>query len=130
MNAITFDIEKKSGASKARRGVLRTLHGDIHTPAFVAVGTKGTVKGLTVEQLETLGLQTLIANTYHLHLQPGSKEIAAAGGLHNFMQWHKPLLTDSGGFQYFHSALPMARGNRCQNFTRRLGQQHCAGGGV
>jgi queuine tRNA-ribosyltransferase len=101
MSAITFDIHHKSATTKARRGVLHTPHGDIETPAFVAVGTKGTVKGLTVPMLREVGLQTLIANTYHLHLQPSSDTVANMGGLHNFMQWDGPLLTDSGGFQVF-----------------------------
>jgi queuine tRNA-ribosyltransferase len=101
MSSITFSIQHKSTTTKARRGVLHTPHGDIQTPAFVAVGTKGTVKGLTVPMLREVGLQTLIANTYHLHLQPSSDTVANMGGLHNFMQWDGPLLTDSGGFQVF-----------------------------
>jgi queuine tRNA-ribosyltransferase len=101
MGAISFTIVKKSGDTKARAGVLRTPHGDIETPAFVAVGTKATVKGVTPLMLEDIGLQTIIANTYHLHLEPGSELIAKAGGLHTFMKWEKPLMTDSGGFQVF-----------------------------
>jgi queuine tRNA-ribosyltransferase len=101
MSAITFEILKTAKDSQARAGILHTPHGDIETPAFVAVGTKGTVKGVTVPMLEQLGLQTLIANTYHLHLQPGSELVAKAGGLHAFMGWNKPMLTDSGGFQVF-----------------------------
>ncbi len=101
MSAISFEIIKKIKGGKARAGVLHTPHGDIETPAFVAVGTKATVKGLTVDILKDLGLQTLIANTYHLHLQPGSEIVKSAGGLHKFMNWNKPILTDSGGFQVF-----------------------------
>jgi queuine tRNA-ribosyltransferase len=101
MSAISFEIVKKSKNGKARAGVLHTKHGDIETPAFVAVGTKATVKGVTVSDLKRLGLQTIIANTYHLHLQPGSDVVKKAGGLHKFMNWDGPLLTDSGGFQVF-----------------------------
>jgi queuine tRNA-ribosyltransferase len=81
--------------------VLRTPHGDIETPAFVAVGTKATVKGVTMDMLRSAGVQTLIANTYHLHLQPGSPLVREAGGIHAFMGWDGPILTDSGGFQVF-----------------------------
>lgn len=101
MQAITFEIQKKKKGSKARAGVLHTPHGDIHTPAFVAVGTKATVKGVTPPMLTSIGLETIIANTYHLHLQPGSEVVERAGGLHAFMGWNGPLLTDSGGFQVF-----------------------------
>jgi len=101
MGAISFEILKKKKGGKARAGVLHTPHGDIETPAFVAVGTKATVKGLTVDNLKDVGLQTLIANTYHLHLQPGSDLVEQAGGLHAFMKWDGPLMTDSGGFQVF-----------------------------
>lgn len=101
MSAISFEIVKKTKNSKARAGILHTPHGDIETPAFVAVGTKGTVKGVAVPTLKDIGLQTIIANTYHLHLQPGSELVRDAGGLHTFMGWDGPLLTDSGGFQVF-----------------------------
>jgi len=116
MNAITFEILKKDTQSKARAGVLHTPHGDIETPAFVAVGTKGTVKGVTVPTLRDIGLQTLIANTYHLHLQPGSSVVKAAGGLHTFMGWDGPLLTDSGGFQVF--SLGVGFGKKVSKVTR------------
>ncbi len=101
MQPITFEILSRSSRSKARAGIIRTPHGDIETPAFVAVGTKATVKGVTVDMLRGSGVQTLIANTYHLHLQPGSETVRLAGGLHAFMGWNGPLLTDSGGFQVF-----------------------------
>jgi len=101
MAAVTFEILKKQKGSRARAGVIHTPHGDIETPAFVAVGTKATVKGITVDTLKDLGVQTLIANTYHLHLQPGSELVKEMGGLHSFMNWDGPLLTDSGGFQVF-----------------------------
>jgi queuine tRNA-ribosyltransferase len=98
---ISFQIEKRSTGSLARAGVLRTLHGDIKTPAFVAVGTKADVKGIQTAQFSELGVQTLIANTYHLYLSPGSELIERAGGLHKFMGFNGPIITDSGGFQVF-----------------------------
>lgn len=101
MRPISFTIEKKDTGSLARAGVLRTLHGDIQTPAFVAVGTKADVKGIQTAQFGELGVQTLIANTYHLYLSPGSELIERAGGLHKFMGFDGPIMTDSGGFQVF-----------------------------
>lgn len=87
--------------SLARAGILSTPHGDIKTPAFVAVGTKADVKGILAEQFPELGVQTLIANTYHLYLSPGPDLIAKAGGIHRFMGFNGPIMTDSGGFQVF-----------------------------
>lgn len=87
--------------NKARRGRLQTAHGTIETPVFMAVGTKATVKAMTVEELNECGTQVVLGNTYHLHLRPGEKLIQKMGGLHKFMNWHKPILTDSGGFQVF-----------------------------
>lgn len=84
-----------------RAGVITTAHGEIKTPAFVTVGTKATVKALTPEMVNSLGAQVVLANTYHLYLQPGDKLVAKAGGLHNFMNWRGPMMTDSGGFQVF-----------------------------
>ena len=78
-----------------------TAHGVIETPVFMAVGTKATVKAMTNEELITCGTQILLGNTYHLHLRPGEKVIKNLGGLHKFMNWNKPILTDSGGFQVF-----------------------------
>ncbi len=94
-----FDLKAKRG--KARRGTLMTAHGSIETPVFMAVGTKATVKAMTNEELITCGTQILLGNTYHLHLRPGEKVIKNLGGLHKFMNWNKPILTDSGGFQVF-----------------------------
>jgi queuine tRNA-ribosyltransferase len=85
----------------ARLGRLVTPHGTIETPAFMPVGTAATVKGQTQQDLETLGAQIILANTYHLYLRPGHELIRAMGGLHNFMSWPRPILTDSGGFQVF-----------------------------
>ena len=101
MKAINFKIEKKLDGHLGRAGVLSTPHGDIETPSFVVVGTKGTVKSLTPEQLKELGTPVVLANTYHLFLQPGDELVRDAGGLHKFMNWNGPMMTDSGGFQVF-----------------------------
>ncbi|MDE2031326.1 MAG: tRNA-guanine transglycosylase [Patescibacteria group bacterium] len=101
MKVFDFKIEKKLAKALGRAGVLTTPHGHIKTPAFVVVGTKATVKALTPEQVSSLGVQVVLANTYHLYLQPGDELIAKAGGLHKFMNWSLPTMTDSGGFQVF-----------------------------
>lgn len=101
MPAIKFTINKKIPDSFGRAGVINTPHGDINTPAFVVVGTKATVKALTTDQVKELGAQCVLANTYHLYLQPGAETVAKAGGLHKFMNWSGPTMTDSGGFQVF-----------------------------
>ncbi len=98
---ITFTIHKKVANTLARAGVLTTPHGSIQTPAFVPVGTKATVKALLPEMIADTGAQVVLANTYHLYLEPGEAIIAEAGGLHTFMNWQKPTMTDSGGFQVF-----------------------------
>jgi queuine tRNA-ribosyltransferase len=97
MSGFPFDIHARDGA--ARTGVLRTPRGDIRTPAFMPVGTAGTVKALTVEQVAATGSDIILGNTYHLMLRPGGERIARLGGLHRFMRWEKPILTDSGGYQ-------------------------------
>jgi len=94
-----FKLKKKSGG--ARLGEVKTSRGVIKTPVFMPVGTLGSVKGVTMEELEELGAQIILGNTYHLHLRPGEKLIKKAGGLHKFIQWSGPMLTDSGGFQVF-----------------------------
>src|SRR3989344_956785 len=96
-----FRILKKSNKSNARLGVISTPHGDIQTPAFIPVGTQATVKGLTVDQLKQMGIEALLCNTYHLYLRPGDKVVKKLGGLHKFMNWDRPIFTDSGGFQVF-----------------------------
>lgn len=101
MKKFSFQIKKEVEGALARVGILHTPHGDILTPAFVAVGTKGTVKSLTPEQIKDTGVQTIIANTYHLYLEPGDEEVKKQGGLHKMMNWQGPLMTDSGGFQVF-----------------------------
>ncbi len=97
----TYDIVAEDPTTHARAGVLHTPHGDVPTPIFMPVGTKATVKGILPRQLEELGTKILLANTYHLANRPGADLVAEMGGLHDFMQWHGPILTDSGGFQVF-----------------------------
>ena len=97
--AFKFEITAKSGAG--RTGVLRTAHGDVQTPVFMPVGTVATVKGIPQDLLEELGVELVLANTYHLYLRPGHELIRQMGGLHRFMSWERALLTDSGGFQVF-----------------------------
>lgn len=99
--SLKFNIEKKLPGKLGRAGKIETAHGVIETPAFVVVGTKATVKALTPEQVASLGAQVTLANTYHLYLQPGDKLVKDAGGLHKFMNWPGPMMTDSGGFQAF-----------------------------
>jgi queuine tRNA-ribosyltransferase len=94
-----FELQSTDGA--ARTGVLSTAHGEVRTPAFMPVGTKATVKGVDPEELRALGAEIILSNTYHLHFRPGPDLIAELGGLHTFMAWDGPILTDSGGFQVF-----------------------------
>lgn len=96
-----FEILSTDPASRARRGRLTTPHGIIDTPAFMPVGTRGAVKGITVEQLAATGTQIILGNTYHLQLRPGAELIEQMGGLHHFTGWSGPILTDSGGYQVF-----------------------------
>ena len=96
---IKFEILAEDKVTHARAGLLHTPHGVIETPIFMPVGTGGTVKGMTQDELEALGVQILLGNTYHLYLRPGHELIREAGGLHRFMSWPHPILTDSGGFQ-------------------------------
>jgi queuine tRNA-ribosyltransferase len=99
MSTFNFEVTHRDGA--ARRGVLTTAHGVVNTPAFMAVGTQGAVKAITHRDLDDLGTEIILANTYHLYLRPGAGLIAALGGLHAFIGWNKPILTDSGGYQVF-----------------------------
>src|SRR5882724_10375481 len=96
-----FKIEKKLKDSLGRAGILKTAHGEVHTPAFVPVGTKASVKSLTREQIESVGAEIILGNTYHLYLQPGDELVKKAGGMGKFMNWSGPTITDSGGFQVF-----------------------------
>src|SRR5256885_13014862 len=99
MTPFSFSLTHTDGL--ARRGRMTTPHGDVETPAFMPVGTQGAVKGVTHRDLESLGAEILLSNTYHLYLRPGDDLIARRGGLHAFIGWNKPILTDSGGYQVF-----------------------------
>ncbi|MGB8227454.1 MAG: tRNA guanosine(34) transglycosylase Tgt, partial [Sedimentisphaerales bacterium] len=96
-----FEIIKKDSLSSARTGILQTAHGRVRTPVFMPVGTRGAVKGTMPQQLVDAGSQIVLANTFHLMLKPGVEIIEKCGGLHKFMAWDGPILTDSGGFQVF-----------------------------
>jgi queuine tRNA-ribosyltransferase len=96
-----FKVLKQSKKSRARLGVISTPHGEIETPSFIPVATRATVRTLDSDEIAEVGSQALIANTYHLHLAPGEDIVKKAGGIHGYMQWDKPLMTDSGGFQVF-----------------------------
>lgn len=106
MNQFSFAIAAIDPTSRARLGTIVTPHGTIKTPAFVPVGTQATVKSLTPEELSTLGVQLFFVNTYHTYLRPGLSVLEQFGGLHNFMDWKHPIITDSGGFQVFSLARP------------------------
>jgi queuine tRNA-ribosyltransferase len=97
----SFDLLTEDAPSAARAGIIHTPHGDIPTPVFAPVGTQATVKTLTPADLQEVGASLILSNTYHLYLRPGANLIADFGGLHHFMQWPRPILTDSGGFQVF-----------------------------
>lgn len=116
MSSFDFSILKKSTKSKARLGILKTPHGNIKTPAFITVGTKGTVKSLTPDDLETIGTQMVFVNTYHTVLSPGVEVIEKVGGIHAFSGINKPIITDSGGFQVFSLA---------RNSITEVGTGHC-----
>ena len=96
-----FSVKHSCNDTEARRGTLHTRRGPVETPVFMPVGTQGTVKGMLPEQLKELGAQIILGNTYHLYLRPGHDRVAKLGGLHRFMNWDRPILTDSGGFQVF-----------------------------
>ena len=101
MEKFSFEVVKECPVTGARAGIFHTPHGDILTPVFMPVGTQATVKGLKVEDLKDLEAQIILSNTYHLYLRPGHEIVKQAGGLHKFMNWDRPILTDSGGFQVF-----------------------------
>lgn len=108
---ISFTVEKEIPDTLARAGMIRTQNGDVPTPAFVTVGTKATVKGITVDQLQNeVGTSIALANTYHLFLQPGQEVIRDAGGIHSFANWKLPTMTDSGGFQVFSLGAAFGKG--------------------
>ncbi len=116
--SLKFNIEKKIVGSRGRAGKIETEHGVIETPAFIVVGTKATVKSLSPEQVSALGAQAVLANTYHLYLQPGEEVLKKAGGLHKFMNWSLPTFTDSGGFQAF--SLGVAYGNKIGKIAKEV----------
>ncbi len=99
--SVTYELLHVDKTTGARRGIVHTPHGDIQTPIFMPVGTQATVKSMTVEELKENGAQIILSNTYHLYLRPGEKIVKEAGGLHGFMRWDRPILTDCGGFQVF-----------------------------
>ena len=96
-----FKIKKQSEKSSARTGILETKRGNIQTPIFMPVGTLATVKSVSPEELKAVGAQIILGNTYHLYLRPGCDVIEKFSGVHGFMNWDRPILTDSGGFQVF-----------------------------
>ena len=100
-NGFSFEVTARDRETRAKTGRMITAHGEVLTPAFLPVGTRGTVKAMAPWELEEIGYEMLLANTYHLYLRPGSELIRDAGGLHAFMGWRRPILTDSGGFQVF-----------------------------
>jgi queuine tRNA-ribosyltransferase len=100
-NLMTFTTRSRDSSCRARSGVLELPHGTVSTPVFMPVGTNGTVKAITVEDLKEIGFEIILSNTYHLYLRPGTEVIEGAGGLHRFMNWDRDILTDSGGFQVF-----------------------------
>ena len=104
---LQFKLENTASGSRARATRFRTLHGEVKTPVFMPVGTQATVRGQTVGTLKQTGSQVLLANTYHLLLRPGAEVFQKFGGIHRFMNWDQPVLTDSGGFQIF--SLPNSR---------------------
>jgi len=110
MQNFKFTVLKKSNKSLARRGVIKTPHGDIETPAFIPVATQATLKGLTPDEAKSLNIQIVFANTYHLFLRPGEKTVKKMGGVHKFMNWNRPTITDSGGFQVFSLGEGLAQG--------------------
>ena len=101
MSALQFQLSSTDKNSKARAGKITTGHGEILTPIFMPVGTAGSVKTVTQQQLKDIGTQIILGNTYHLYLRPGLEVLGQAGGLHQFVGWDKPILTDSGGYQVF-----------------------------
>lgn len=119
---LSFEITARDGA--ARAGVLRTAHGEVRTPAFVPLATRGSVKGLLPDEVSALGYEIVLGNTYHLMLAPGAERIAELGGLHAFMGWERAIITDSGGFQVF----SLAHGSVSDEVKGRRGRAGSAGG--
>ncbi|UCG33569.1 MAG: tRNA-guanine transglycosylase, partial [Phycisphaerales bacterium] len=101
MAGFGFQVLARNDVDSARLSCLTTPHGVVDCPAFMPVGTRGSIKGVTIQHLEGTGTQIILANTYHLRIRPGPEVVQALGGLHKFMGWSRPILTDSGGFQIF-----------------------------
>jgi len=120
-----FKILKKDKQSKARIGLLKTIHGEIRTPFFMPIATKGSIKGVAPGELKDLEAQIILANTYHLYLRPGHKLIEKLGGLHKFMNWSGPVLTDSGGFQVFSLAKINKVSDQGVDFQCDIDGGHC-----
>ena len=97
-----FKVTKKDSETNARAGLLTTAHGKVKTPVFMPVGTQASVKGITPAQIKEIGSEIILSNTYHCYVRPGIDVIKKHKGLHDFMGWDRPILTDSGGFQVFH----------------------------
>ncbi|MFM8561241.1 MAG: tRNA guanosine(34) transglycosylase Tgt [Solirubrobacterales bacterium] len=121
-----FEILARDGGSRGRAGILTTTHGDVRTPAFVPLATKATVRGLVPAEVEEIGYDMVLGNTFHLHQAPGDELIAAAGGLHEFMRREKPIITDSGGFQVF----SMGHGNVADEIKGRRPTGREGGGAI
>src|SRR5438105_4279987 len=117
-HSFSFEVLQTHGA--ARLGRLNTAHGTVETPVFMPVGTQATVKGLTPAQLHAAGAEIVLGNTYHLTLRPGDELIAELGGLHRFMSWDGPILTDSGGFQVYSLALTRKIDDRAAVFQSHI----------
>ncbi len=122
-----FDFKLVASDGNARAGVLKTPHGEIETPVYMPVGTLGTVKAVTHREVEEIGYKIILGNTYHLYLRPGLEVIKEAGGLHNFINWHRAILTDSGGFQVF--SLARKKGQASVKITEEgvIFRDHLAG---
>ncbi|TAN57983.1 tRNA guanosine(34) transglycosylase Tgt [Patescibacteria group bacterium] len=115
---MSFKLLRKSKNSRARRGVLKTAHGEIQTPFFMPIATKGSIKALDSSDIKNLGAEIILSNTYHLYLRPGIKVLQKFGGLHKFMNWPGPILTDSGGFQVFSLGARMEEKNGSDSWVR------------
>ncbi|MEB3223317.1 MAG: tRNA guanosine(34) transglycosylase Tgt [Candidatus Sericytochromatia bacterium] len=128
--ALHFELERRLPGTLARAGRLTLPHGVVETPVFMPVGTKATVKALTPEDLEAVGAQIILGNAYHLYLRPGAELVASFGGLHGFSGWHRPFLTDSGGFQVFSLGFGLEHGvgKIAKMFPAEGGEQPARGG--
>ena len=123
MPALTFQLSQQDSGSHARAGIIQTDHGEIPTPIFMPVGTVGSVKAVSQQQLKNeVAAKIILGNTYHLYLRPGTEVLERAGGLHKFMGWERPILTDSGGYQVFSLS-----GNRKLNDEGAVFKSHIDG---